>query len=139
MKRIFGILFITISILIAFSNLTIIGAVIGMRASDSLSWIAIAFFVVGIVLLVEREGNLALKVKESGAVITDPKKLKKIARKMSYDLRGVREGTQVLNYDGRPLTVIPHRRFGTGTYYNIITALATGESSFRRRHDYSHA
>lgn len=122
-----------------FSNLTIIGAVIGAGASNSLSWIAIAFFIVGIVLLVEREGNLAQRVRESGTVITKPKKMKSIARKMGYEIKEAREGSKVLDYEGKPLTVIPKHDFSRGTYRGIITALATGESSFRRRLDYSHA
>ena len=122
-----------------FSNLTIIGAVIGARASNSLSWITIVFFVIGVVLLVEREGNLAQRVRESGTVITRPKKLKSIARKMGYEIKEAREGSKVLDYEGKPLTIIPNHDFSRGVYRGIITALATGESSFRRRPDYSHA
>ena len=55
---------------------------------------------------------------------------------MGYVLReGYKEGTRV--YKGNEvLTVIPnHRKMaGRGTAKSILEALATGESSFRKRH-----
>ena len=140
MKSTIGILFITISILIAFSNLTIVGAVVGISISNSLSWIAIVFFIVGILFVVreEKEGNLALKVMESGAVIDNSKRLKRIANKMGYGYKKVKEGYKVLGEDGKPLTVIPNGYIPKGLSRGILRALATGKSSFRRRPDYSY-
>ncbi len=130
-KRIFGILFITISILMAFSNLTIVGAVIGTNASDSLGWVAIAFFVVGLALMIEREGNFALNVMESGRSITKPREVRRIATKMGYDMREAKEGTKVLDYEGKPFTVIPKHDFSPYTGKGILESLAIGMSSFR--------
>lgn len=138
-KRIFGFLFITISILIAFSNLTIVGAVIGAKASSSLGWIAVVFFVVGVVLMIEKEGNLALEVMESGKSVTKPKEVKRIVTKMGYEIKEAKEGSRVLDYEGKPLTVIPKHDFSPYTGKGILKSLATGRSSFRPEARYSHA
>ena len=54
-KRVVGILFIAVSILISLSNITLVGAVIGAPASNFLGIVALAFFVVGAVLVIYEE------------------------------------------------------------------------------------
>ncbi len=143
-KKFLGIFLIALSFIITLSNLTILGAVIGSTASSSLSFLSILFLAIGIALvLVEKEGGLektlAQQILGSGAIITNPKKLRKIARKSGYkDGKEVREGYQVFDYEGNPLTVIPNHNISKGVYRSIIKALATGESSFRREESYSH-
>ncbi len=137
-KRTIGILFITISILIAFSNLTIVGAVIGARASNSLSWITIVFFVIGVLLVVresEVETNYAQQILDRNKYVPNPREMIKIARKSGeYELvGGHKEGTRVY-YGDKVLTIIPnHGTISKGTSKSILESLATGESSFRKR------
>ena len=87
--------------------------------------------------LAGKESNLAKKVLESGAVIQDPTKIKKIARKMGYFGRDVKEGYQVLDQENKPLTVIPRHNISKAVYREIMKSLSTEESSFRRRTGYS--
>lgn len=120
----------------SFSGMT--GFVVAENIEKNISSIIGLMLVIGgIVLFVRgKEGNLALEIKKSGAIITNPKKLRKISNKMGYEGRLVKEGYQVLN-NGRPLTVIPNHNISTGVYRSIINALSTGESNFRKRTDYS--
>ncbi len=135
-KRFFGIAFIILSFLIVLFNVSLTGAVIGTSFSNISSLVAVIFFIVGILLIKgSKLENLAKKIMDSGAVITDPKKLKKIAIKMGYEGRNVKEGYQILDENKKPLTVIPNHNVSTGVYRSIIKSLATGNSSFRR---YSH-
>jgi len=131
-KKTFGMLFISISILISFSNLTLIGAVIGTQKPDILSFVAIAFFIAGIALIIKgRLEDLAKESLSSRTVITDPRKIRRMSRMMGYKGRNVKEGYQVLN-DGIPITVIPNHQVSAGVYRSIMKALSTGESNFRR-------
>ena len=135
-KRFIGLALIAISLIIIVSNAGITGAVIGISSSNSLSLIAIAFFVIGLILISQRERNYAREILEQRRYVDDTRELKKIARKMGYSLmEGYKEGTRVYNRN-EVLTVIPnHRKIeGRGTVKSILEALATGESSFRKRH-----
>ncbi len=135
-KRFIGLAFIAISLIIIVSNASITGAVIGTSSSNSLSLVAIIFFVAGLVLMSQRDRNYAQEILEQRRYVDDTRELKKIARKMGYNLmEGYKEGTRV--YKGNEvLTVISnHRKIeGKGTVKSILEALATGESSFRKRH-----
>jgi hypothetical protein len=131
--KVLGFIFILMSFAIISANIILTGAVIGTFHTNIPSIIALAFFVAGIILFEEaKEGNLAARILKSGAIITDPKKIEKIARRMGYDeIRFVKEGRQIL-HDGRPLTVIPHHPLSAGVYRSIMKSLSSGEPSFRR-------
>ena len=135
-KQFLGLVFVVISLIVLISNFSITGAVIGTSSSNSLSLIAVIFLVVGLALVSQRERNYAQEILEQRRYVDDTRKLKKIARKMGYSLmEGYKEGTRVYNRN-EVLTVIPnHRKIeGRGTVKSILEALATGESSFRKRH-----
>lgn len=112
----------------------IISEFISRGASSALG---LVFIVGGILLFLRgKESNLALEVKKSGAILTNPKKLIKIAGKMGYQGRMINEGYQVLDEKRKPLTVIPSR-ISKGVFYDIIDALSTGMPNFRKRTGYS--
>jgi len=134
-KRIFGLSFITLAVVIIILNAKITGAFVGTVFSNSLSFAALIFFVVGILLFFEKQKNYAQEVLESRRYVDKTGELKRIAREMGYELvEGYREGTRVLKGD-KVLTVIPKgkRVNGKGTIISILEAMATGESNFRRR------
>jgi|TARA_Y100000310_G_C20586980_1_gene765940 hypothetical protein len=135
-KKILGISFILLGVIISVSNLSITGAVIGSSLSNYFSFLAIAFLLVGVLLMMaSRDRNYAQEILDRGVYENRTRKLKKIARKMGYELEGGhKEGTRVYN-DETVLTVIPHGKevHGTGTQKSILEALATGISSFRRK------
>jgi hypothetical protein len=135
-KRITGFVFIVLAIGITISNISITGAVIGVTISNSLSLVSIILLVVGLILVTHQDRNYAQEILNQRRYVDDTRELKKIAKKMGYTLmEGYKEGTRV--YDGESvLTVIPnHRKIGgKGTAKSILEALATGESSFRKRH-----
>ncbi|VVB82995.1 Uncharacterised protein [uncultured archaeon] len=90
-----------------------------------------SFLIFGIVLfLISHEGNLARKVRKSGAVIEDPKKLIHIAREMDYILgKDVKEGLEV--YEGkRRITTIPKHKLTWRTSKDI---LRTFEEEYDKR------
>lgn len=116
------------------------GAVIGLLFS-SVSYsdfIALIMLVIGILFHIHGgdslEKNLAADILKSGKMIDKPKEIERIAKKMGYEEREVKEGCQII-YNGHPLTVIPRHHISPGVYKSIMKALSTGESSFRR---YSH-
>lgn len=134
-KRIAGFIFIFVAIAIIISNLSITGAVIGKAISNSLSLIAAIFLIVGIVLATYKGRNIAQEILDTGRYVDSTKYLKKVARKMGYELKeGYKEGTKVCDGDV-VITIIPnHRKIrARGTSISILEALATGQSSFRRR------
>jgi len=133
-KRIIGLSLVFLSVFALLFNLRITGAVIGTNFPIGLNFIALVFLIVGLVFFINGglERNLAQEKLESGAVITDPKKIKKIAKKMGYDSgREVREGYEILDDSGKPITVIPNHQLSRGVYKNIMKSLSTGESNFR--------
>ena len=72
---------------------------------------------------------------KSGRYVSSTRELKRIARNSGYKvIDGFREGSRVYD-DDKVITVIPNHREvgGRGTAIRILEALATGESSFRRR------
>jgi hypothetical protein len=142
MKRdFFGLSLIIASIfLFAFNAFTFTGAAIGVFSQSS-NLVALAFLILGLALSLreQQEGNLASELLRSRAVITDPKKLIRTAEKMGYDERNVKEGYQILGENGKPLTVIPRHHISNGVSKNILKALSTGESSFRRYQQYKSA
>ena len=86
--------------------------------------------------MLQGERNYAQEILDRRAYVDDTRELKRIARKMGYDLdEGHKEGTRVYR-GGQVLTVIPHHRKiqGRGTLKGILESLATGESSFRKSH-----
>ena len=121
------------------------GNVVSERVSSVSSILSLVLIVGGILFMAEgrekKEGNLAQKILDSGAIITDSRKLRKLANKIAkqqgYSGREVKEGYQILDANGNPLTVIPKSHISKGVYYNIMGALATGESNFRKRTGYS--
>lgn len=129
-------------VLDSFSGIT--GHVVSEQTGKGIgSILGLAFVIGGLLLFAleiqerRKEGglerNLAQEILKSGKVMLETRKLKRLANRMGYDHREVREGYQVLGYGGGPITVIPnHRRVSIGVYRNIVRALATGESSFRR-------
>ncbi len=138
-SRIISLLLVLFGFIFVFNSLSgITGNIIIEKFDEQVSSIfGLVLILLGlIVFLSGLEKNLAQEVMESGAVITDPRKLRKIATRMGYSGRNVKEGYQILDRAGKPLTVIP-RHLKYGTYKSIIEALATGESSFRKR-AYSH-
>ena len=136
-----GVFFLLIGIfafVLTFNTMNITGnSVLDKIGGSGGYFFGIIFVLIGGMLLMSRANsgkNLAQIAKESGAIITDGKKLKKIAKKMGYEGREVKEGYQILDLGGTPLTVIPHHNISSGVYRSIITALATGESSFRKKY-----
>lgn len=139
MKKV-GIAFVVVGLflIMASTTFTLTGNVVnnsgkGIQVGSSI--FGIAFLVVGLAsFLAKKEGNLAKRVLESGAVV-DTKKLIKLAKGMGYEVvKGYKEGARV--YDGEEvITVIPKHKTveGKGTYLGILKALSTGESSFRKR------
>lgn len=81
------------------------------------------------------EGNLAKRVKESGRIETNPKKIIQIARKSGYIIgkKDVNEGTPVYNEKNCFITVVP-RHISFKVYFSIINALSEGKSNFREYH-----
>lgn len=81
--------------------------------------------------------NYAKKILESGRYVNSNRELKRIAKREGYILEdGYREGTIVLHPSNRRVvTVIPnHKTINCrDTIKSILEALATGESSFRRK------
>ncbi len=142
-KKLSGMLLILSACFIVFLNHGFTGAVIGLLFS-SIGYsdlAALVMLVAGILLHLHGnhegtlEKNIAADILKSGAVITDPKKIEKIARKMGYEEKEVKEGHQII-YNNHPLTVIPRHNISKGVYYSIMKALSSGESNFRK---YSHA
>lgn len=134
-KRGLGIGLISISLVILLFNLTPTGAVVGVGFSASLNLIALITFILGLALFLihSLEINLAKEILSRGGVITNSRELIRIARKMDYGERQVKEGFQVLNEYGKPITVIPnHPNVSPGVSRNVLKALSTGESSFRK-------
>jgi len=134
-KKSLGLVTVVISSIGLILNKSITGAVIGTTVSNSVSLIAIALFIVGLTLMASKDRNYAQEIIDKGAYMDDTNELRKIARRMGYDLQEAkREGTRV--YSGKAVvTVIPrHRKIqGRETQKSILEALATGESSFRKR------
>lgn len=134
-KRILGFSLIVIAIVTIISNVSVTGAVIGTSISNSLNLIAVVLFIIGIILTTSKDRNYAQEILDQRRYVDDTSELKRIARQMGYTLEeGYNEGTRV--YKGKTvLTVIPHHRRiqGRGTVKGILEALASGESSFRRR------
>ncbi len=138
-NKLLGIIFILGACFVVFFNHGLTGAVVGILSWNYIDLIALAVLVAGILLFLyenKLERNIASEILKSGTVITDPKKIKKIAKEMGYkEGREVKEGYQIISH-GHPLTVIPHHHISSGVYRNIMKALSSGESSFRK---YSHA
>lgn len=124
----------------------ITGNVVSKKVDALDSFIGIMFLISGLALFLVSElesrilekKSLAERIKKSGAVITSVKKLKKIALESGYYLgKEVKEGTSVFDEKGNYITVIPKgREVSRGVYYNIIKALATGESSYKKGRQY---
>jgi len=136
-KRILGFVFIILSIGITISNITTTGAVIGTSLSNYFSIVAIVLLIVGIILISSRDRNYAQEILDNKRYVDKEKEIKSIAKKMGYYIEEAhREGTKVYNEKGGDIiTVIPHHRRGIkkGTSRNILEALASGESNFKKR------
>ena len=119
--------------LIIISKVAITGAAMGISSINYLDFIALAFFVSGILFFIHGGiENLAAETLKRGGVITSTKEIIHLAKKMGYEGKEVREGYQIINH-GHPLTVIPHhRQLSPGVSRSILKALSSGESSFRR-------
>ena len=139
-----GVILILIGIILILNSLSgITGFVISESIGTSVSGIiGLAFIIGGVFFLFlssrkQKEGNLAKMVKDSGTIITNPKKLRKISKQMGYNGMWVKEGYQVLDKNKKRLTMIPHHNISEGVYRSIINALSTGKTSFRKRTGYS--
>ncbi len=138
--KLLGILFIIFSVATLAFNFKVTGAVIGVAPWRFVNWISLIFLIVGLGLIIESdlEKDLAAEALKSGAIITDPRKILKMAHKMGYyDGDNVREGHQILDNSGKVLTVIPRHHLSGGVYRSIMKSLSTGKSSFRQyQHSY---
>ena len=63
-KKIMGLFFILISTIIVASNFRITGAITGSPFSDSLSLVAVVFFILGLILVSYRDRNYAREILE---------------------------------------------------------------------------
>ena len=134
-RKILGIVFVVCSMFVVMFNLKITAAIIGTSLAVGINLLAIILMIWGIVLLskINLETNLAQQTLQSGAVITNPRKIIKIAKKMGYDSgKEVKEGFQILDDSGKPLTVVPKHHISSGVYRSIMKSLSSGESNFRR-------
>lgn len=139
-KKTLGILFALAGMILIFDPLRITGFVIAENIGGEINSVLGLVFVIGgiIFFMAGRtwegglELNLAQKILKSRKILEHPREIKSIATQMGYGWRAVKEGYQILNKDGTPLTVIPKHNVAKGTYYGIMKALATGESSFRK-------
>lgn len=143
--KIMGVLLLLIGFIFIFSSFSkLTGNIVAEKITGSIaSWIGLVFLVGGFAFFLMgkekgREGkletNLAQQVINDRKIITKSRDLINISKKMGYQGRQVKEGYQVLGRDGKPLTVIPrHKEVSGGVYQSVIEALATGESSFRKR------
>lgn len=128
---------VIIGLILLVSSLSLTGNVVSENLGKAPgSILGLMFIIGGFVLFLARkreEGNLAKQVLESGAILSKPREVIKIAKKM-YDVVGnKREGYNVL-YEGGRLTTIPgHGTIPKGTFYSIMRALATGQPNLRRR------
>ncbi|MBI2042866.1 hypothetical protein HYT25_00565 [Candidatus Pacearchaeota archaeon] len=107
---------------------SITGAVINTGIVNSVKIIlGLGFVVGGIALVISGLERLRR------ARMLNSRELKNIAEDMGFDLKVAREGYEVLDENGNPITVIPHHRdISSGTYHSIKKALLSGESNFRR-------
>jgi len=146
MKKRLSIFFISIG-LILIANLSLIsitGYVINGNFKIGGSVLGLAFIIGGLALfLAGKEGrlekNLAQQILRSGKILRKREEFMKIARKMGYTIgKDDKEGTRILDKYGMTLTTIPSK-VSKGVYYTIMKTLATGKSSFRRRHGYQPA
>jgi len=133
-----GIAFVLVATVIILFNSIITGAVIGPSILHPVNLAAIAIFIAGVILLSEEnklERRLkAEKILKSGAAITKSEDLRKIAKQLGYEERLVKEGYEILDRYGRPLTVVPyHKEVERGTSREILKAVVTGESSYQKR------
>ena len=88
LKRNLGISFVFLAIIISAVNLNITGAIIGSSLSNSFSFVAIIFLVVGVLLMSQRERNYAQEILDRGAYVSRTREHKKIARRSGYELDG---------------------------------------------------
>lgn len=134
-KRSIGIFLFLLTVILLALNLSMTGAAIGTQTFVPLNLIAIAVFIIGLVLMARRDRNYAQEILDQRRFVDSPREYMSIARKMGYPLvEGYKEGTRVLNRDRKGvLTVIPnHKITNRGTCRSILEALATGEPNFRR-------
>jgi len=134
-KRSVGAFLFLIGVIVLISSQSgITGNVVSEMVDSVSSVFGLLFIIVGLVLMAYRglERDLAREIKKRGEVITDPKKLKKVLKKGGYEGRDVKEGYQILDREGNPLTVIPRHNLSRGVFYNILNTLEKGESNFRR-------
>ena len=142
-RKFFGAILIVVSfLLVSLNTFKLTGGVVGVF-SLSLNLIALTFLILGLALSIRREpheGNLATQILKSGAVETDSRKLRRIAKESGYEIVFAKEGYQILDKDRKPLTIIPYHHITTGVSKEIIKSLSTGISVFRLRrqryHDY---
>jgi len=118
--------------------INITGNVVSENIQVTSSILGLVFIIGGIGLFLSmKEGKLektlAQQTLENNSVVTDTKKLKKIARKSGYTIgKTVKEGYPIFDKKNNYITVIPYRHVSIGVSKNILRALATGESSFRK-------
>ena len=128
------------------SKANITGAVIGISINSTFSLIlGIAFVFVSVILFIVGKEDLEQRLNEAGIALqqrriyTKRNELIRLAIRCGYELsKGRREGTLVKDpHTGAIITVISdHPTILYGTSRGIMRALATGQSSYRRRNIY---
>lgn len=135
-RKIIGIILFLIGAILIFNSFSgMTGFVVSNLVGKGISSILGFGFIIGGGILLILESRLERNLedfKNKTAIITDPKKLMKIANRLGYDRRNVKEGCQILNEKGKPITVIPKHSFSKRVYFNIRDALLTGQSNFRK-------
>jgi len=159
-KRGLGIGLLFVGIFLIATNKTITGNAIGIKEQDSLGIFGIIIFILGISLItisnrsgLERhilpyetihqgnntyppeEKNYAQEIIDNKKTLDRSKDLLKIAGKMGYEIKGgYREGIRVIDSEGKTITAIPtHRKINPHTSRDILKALATGNSTLKKR------
>lgn len=131
------IIFIGVTMILRSFSGSITGYVISETfGANSFSLIGLIIVIFGFIVFEvskKKLENLAQEAIDSGKVVTNARELKKIANKMNYSGKNVKEGYQILDKYEKPLTVIPnHKEISPGVSRKILYSLATGESNFRR-------
>jgi hypothetical protein len=159
-KRGFGIGLLFISIFLIATNKVITGNIIGIKNQTPLGIFGIIVFLIGLSLIIiskksglerhilpfetispgndtypQENKNYAQEALDNGKTVDRRRDLLKIAGRMGYTIKGgYNEGIRVFDLDGNTITAIPsHSRVNPNTSKDILRALATGKSTFKKR------
>lgn len=133
-----------IGVFLLFTSQTgLTGAVIGTERAGSIgSIIGVILIIGGLVGMMVEEGRLEKEIKKNSAQILldrggsscKARDIIRVAKEMNYILdEEHKEGTRVYGSDNNIITVIPnHKTLSIGVYKNILKALSSGKSNFRK-------